>query len=159
MVSLTKCVTFISGRITFLILMNCPPSRLFARTQCYHTQGTLFHVVFMMQAKKEFVDQNDNLATLFDFYRLSIIENLLMAKAHSGKQKYMFRAVDARNRIEKSMIALPEAKAFVAVLDARISPALRAAFLTESAKSDVYTPFEQQQIPALIADLRALLRV
>jgi hypothetical protein len=113
----------------------------------------------MMQAKKEFVDSADHLNTLFDFFRLSIIENLLMAKAHEGKQKYMLRAVDARNRIEKAMIALPEAKAFLAVLDARITPALRAAFLTESAKPDVYQPFEKQQIPALIAELRALLRV
>ena len=144
---------------SFSFLFTLTAISSFARSQCYHTQGTLFHVVFMMQAKKEFVDSADHLNTLFDFFRLSIIENLLMAKAHEGKQKYMLRAVDARNRIEKAMIALPEAKAFLAVLDARITPALRAAFLTESAKPDVYQPFEKQQIPALIAELRALLRV
>jgi hypothetical protein len=112
----------------------------------------------MMQGKKEYVDAAEHLDTLFDFFRLSIIENLLMAMAHEGKQKYMMRVVDAMTRIEKISNGA-EAKAFLGVLTARITPALRASFQTESAKPDVYGPFEKQQVPALIAGLRALLKV
>lgn len=112
----------------------------------------------MMQGKKEYVDAAEHLDTLFDFFRLSIIENLIMAMAHEGKQKYMMRVVDGMARIEKINNGA-EAKAFLGVLAARITPALRASFQTESAKPDVYGPFEKQQVPALIAGLRALMKV
>ena len=113
----------------------------------------------MMQAKIFFLDTEQNRDTLYDFYRLSVIENLMMAKAHAGKQKYMLRAVDAMGRIEMiSDVIGPTAKPFLDLLYTKITVPLRAAFRTESAKPDVYAAFEKE-IPALLAGLRALLQV
>ena len=109
----------------------------------------------MLQGKTFFLDAAEHRGILFDFYRLSVIENLLMAGVHAGKQKYMFRVVDAMSRIEVMVEALgAEAKAFLELLYAKIGFPLRTTLQTESTKPDAYAAFEQH-IPALLAALRA----
>jgi hypothetical protein len=65
--------------------------------ECYHTQGSYFHVVLAMQAKQEVL-----LTLTPQMLCASAIENLCFAYSHRSKSnKYMFRVFDAIDRIKK----------------------------------------------------------
>ncbi len=76
--------------------------------ECYHTQGSFFHVVLLMQAKLEYLDINNNLNSKFKYRFLieqSLIENLCFSITHfHRKDKYLKRVFDAYNRLDSESI-------------------------------------------------------
>ena len=72
--------------------------------ECYHTQGSYFHVVLAMQAAKT------NIPLTIEMLCASGIENICFAYSHIDKKdKYINRVIDARERIEKCTVGINEA--------------------------------------------------
>jgi hypothetical protein len=68
--------------------------------ECYHTQGAFFHVVLLMQAKKQYEDLNDEESNKkYTFLvELSLLENFCFSVTHfSRKDKYLGRVKHALN--------------------------------------------------------------
>ena len=70
--------------------------------QCYHTQGSFFHVVLMNQRNIEFEIDADEIEIAAHMFMCSCIENLCFARLHfDRKEKYIKRVTDALYRLDK----------------------------------------------------------
>lgn len=63
-------------------------------SECYHTQGSFFHVVLMKQRGMKLKNVPD------DVFLVSAVENLCFAYFHDGsRKKYLNRVIDAASRL------------------------------------------------------------
>lgn len=65
--------------------------------ECYHTQGSFFHVVLMMQRKIEFVDIHQHLDVFVNMLYTSALENMAFAYTHRDQYKKMMKYVNRVN--------------------------------------------------------------
>ena len=89
-----------------------------SQNESYVTQGAFFHVVKMLQEKREFKDRD----TIFDQMMVcSALENLDFAISHpNSREKYMMRVFDAISKINDPGLS----KMFAPIQNKKITVAL-----------------------------------
>lgn len=86
-------------------VVNLTSSFSIYEEESYHTQGSYFHIVMMLQKKIEFIIENKNdLINYKNILSASIIENLCFAYIKSKKEKYLSRVKDGLDRLRKQGI-------------------------------------------------------